>query len=138
MAENKTKPTSKSVAKFLDNVSDDKKRKDSKTVLKLMRKLTKKTPRMWGESLVGFGTHHYKYASGHEGDYFLTGFSPRAQNLTVYIMPGFNRFPTLMRKLGKYKTGKSCLYIKTLEDIDISVLEELITKSVTHMVKQYN
>lgn len=137
MAENKTKQTTQSVAKFLDSVSDDTRRKDSKTVLKLMKKVTKKAPRMWGESLIGFGTYHYKYASGHESDYFLTGFSPRAQNLTVYIMPGFEPFPTLMQKLGKYKTGKSCLYVKKLEDIDISVLEELIKKSVEYMEKRF-
>lgn len=138
MVENKTKPTSQSVAKFIDSVSDEMRRKDCKTVATLMRKVTKKTPRMWGDSLIGFGTYHYKYASGHEGDYFVTGFSPRAQNLTVYIMPGFERFPRLMQKLGKYKTGKSCLYIKKLEDVDIAILEELIKKSVQYMEKKYN
>ena len=137
MPNNKTKPTTQSVAQFLDSVSDDKKRKDCKIVLQLMKRVTKKTPRMWGDSLIGFGTYHYKYASGHEGDYFVTGFSPRAQSLTVYIMPGFERFPTLMKKLGKYKTGKSCLYIKTLEDVDIAILEELIRKSVDYMEKKY-
>jgi hypothetical protein len=90
---------------------------------------------MWGSSIIGFGNYHYVYASGREGDYFLTGFSPRKQNLTLYIMAGFDQYDELMKKLGKYKTGKSCLYIKKLEDIDLSTLRELVKQSVEHMAQ---
>jgi len=93
---------------------------------------------MWGSSIVGFGTYHYKYESGREGDWFLTGFSPRKQNLTLYIMSGFNKYDKLMKKLGKYKTGKSCLYINGLEDVDKKVLKDLITESFKYMSKRYN
>ena len=92
---------------------------------------------MWGDSLIGFGTYHYKYASGREGDYFLTGFSPRKQNLTIYIMPGLERYPELTKKLGKYTTGKSCLYIKKLKDIDLSILKKLIKQSIADMKRAY-
>lgn len=92
---------------------------------------------MWGASIVGYGSYHYKYASGREGDFMVTGFSPRKQALTVYIMPGFSSFKKLMEKLGKYRTGKSCLYIKHLSDIDEKVLEKLIDESVRHMRKRY-
>jgi hypothetical protein len=102
-----------------------------------MRKATGKRARMWGTSIVGYGTYHYKYASGREGDFLMTGFSPRKQALTVYVIPGFSHFGTLMNKLGKYKTGKSCLYIKRLSDIDEKILEQLINRSVKHMRKHY-
>jgi hypothetical protein len=92
---------------------------------------------MWGPSMVGYGTYHYKYDSGREGDFMVTGFSPRKQALTVYIMPGFSGFAALLDKLGKYKTGKSCLYIKRLSDVDEKVLERLISESVRQMRKQY-
>ena len=136
MAELKTKPNDNSVEEFLDTVSDTKKRRDSFLVLDLMKKITKTEPKMWGSSMVGFGSYHYKYASGREGDWFLTGFSPRKQNLTLYIMAGFDRYDELMEKLGKHKTGKSCLYIKKIEDINVDVLEELIQKSVKHLSKE--
>ena len=90
---------------------------------------------MWGTSIIGFGSYRYKYASGREGEWMLTGFSPRKQNLTLYIMPGFENYETLLANLGKYKTGKSCLYINKLEDVDLSVLEELVRQSVDHMVE---
>jgi len=90
-------------------------------------------PEMWGDSIVGFGSYHYKYASGREGDWFITGFSPRKQNLTLYIMSGFDECDQLLNKLGKHSTGKSCLYIKKIEDVDIDVLKELVKKSVGHM-----
>ena len=93
---------------------------------------------MWGDSIVGFGAYHYKYASGREGDWFLTGFSPRKQNLTLYIMSGFEEYNDLLNKLGKYKTGKACLYINKLEDVDLSVLQELVTKSVIQQSKSGN
>ena len=137
MAENKTKPNEKSIDDFLNQIDDDKKREDSITILNLLQKITKEKPVMWGDSLIGFGTYHYKYASGREGDYFLTGFSPRKQNLTIYIMPGLERYPELTEKLGKYKTGKSCLYINKLEDIDLVVLKKLIKQSIADMKKAY-
>jgi len=130
MAELKTKPTIKSVEKFLESVKDSKQRQDSFEILKMMKQVTKLEPKMWGPNIVGFGTYHYKYDSGREGDWFLTGFSPRKGNLTLYIMAGFGQHNELMKKLGKFKTGKSCLYIKKLEDVDRSLLKKLIKSSV--------
>jgi hypothetical protein len=137
-ADLKTKSTGENVAKFLDGITDEKRRKDCYTVLKLMREITKAEPKMWGDSIVGFGRYHYIYESGREGEWFLTGFSPRKQNLTIYIMAGFEEYAELMSKLGKYKTGKSCLYIKKLEDIELSILKKLIKKSVDHISKKYS
>lgn len=133
MAEAKTKPTDASVEKFLAGVADEARRADCLAVLKLMKQVTKAQPRMWGPSIVGFGSYHYVYASGHSGDWPLTGFSPRKQDLTLYITPGFERYAALMKKLGKYKTGKSCLYLKRLSDVDLEVLKELVARSVTDM-----
>ena len=135
MAELKTKRNKGDVETFLNNVPDEKKRQDSFTVLELMKQVTGKKPEMWGDSIVGFGSYHYKYASGREGDWFVTGFSPRKQNLTLYIMPGFDIYDTLLSKLGKHSTGKSCLYIKKIEDVDVDVLKELVKQSVAHMEK---
>ena len=129
----KTKPNKLSVEKFLNSVKDEKKKADSFKVLELMKKITKEEPVMWGPSIVGFGKYHYKYASGREGEFFVTGFSPRKQNLTLYIMSGFKKYDGLMKKLGKYKTGSSCLYINKLEDVDLKVLKSLITESVKYM-----
>lgn len=137
MAELKTKKNQASVADFLNAIDDQQKRADAKKIAALMRKATGAKAKMWGPSIVGFGNYHYQYASGREGDFMLTGFSPRKQNLTLYIMPGFKEFDALMTRLGKYKTGKSCLYIKALADIDIKVLETLINKSVTAMRRKY-
>lgn len=137
MAENKTKVTKKSVHAFLNSIDDKQKRADAKTIMKMMQEVTKEKPTMWGSNMVGFGTYHYTYASGREGDYMLTGFSPRAQALTLYIMPGFSKYDGLMKKLGKYKTGKSCLYIKKLEDVDQKVLKQLVKQSVVSMKKKY-
>ena len=133
MAELKTKPNKASIEKFLNSVKDEKKRTDSYKILGLMKKITKEEPVMWGPSVVGFGKYHYKYESGREGDFFITGFSPRKQNLTLYIMSGFKKYPELMKKLGKYKTGSSCLYINKLEDVDMKVLKELISESVKYI-----
>ena len=135
MAELKTKQTSQSVDEFLSAVADEQRRKDSRTVLRIMKEVTGEKPKMWGSSIVGFGSYHYKYASGREGHWFLTGFSPRKQNLTLYIMAGFSRYNELLRKLGKHKIGKSCLYIKRLDDIDIDVLTELVEQSVQHVAR---
>ena len=128
MAELKTQVTKANVNKFLEGIKDEKKRQDCYEILKIMKKATKAEPKMWGTSIVGFGDHHYMYASGREGDWFITGFSPRAQNLTLYMMGGFDS--EVLQRLGKYKTGKGCLYINKLEDVNIKVLNELITKSV--------
>jgi hypothetical protein len=133
MAELKTSPTDKSVETFLESVPDERKRRDCFTVLELMRKVTKSEPRMWGPSIVGFGSYHYRYASGREGDWMLTGFSPRKQNLTLYIMTGFDEAEELMARLGKHTTGKSCLYIKHLDDVHLPTLEKLIRGSVRRL-----
>lgn len=132
-SEPKTKLNDASVDDFLNKVEDEKKRADCFKIAEIMSSITKSEPKMWGGSIVGFGSYHYKYASGREGDWPIAGFSPRKQNLTLYIMAGFKRYGELMEKLGKYKTGKSCLYIKKLEDVDQAVLEELISESVTWM-----
>ncbi|NAS12960.1 DUF1801 domain-containing protein [Poritiphilus flavus] len=138
MAQNKTIPNNASVTAFLEAVEDPQKKEDSYKLLELMKKITGKEAVMWGPSIVGFGSYHYKYDSGREGDMLLTGFSPRKQNLTMYIMSGFNRYDYLMEKLGKYKTGKSCLYVKKLADVDLEVLTELITTSYEYYDKKYN
>lgn len=135
-AELKTKPNEANVEKFLNGVENKKRREDAFIVLGLMKKITKEEPKMWGPSIIGFGDYHYKYESGREGDWFLTGFSPRKTNLSLYIMAGFNEYDDLLKKLGKYKTGASCLYVNKLEDIDMKVLQELITKSVQKMKKK--
>lgn len=137
MAENKTKATIASVTEFINSIEDRQKRADARKVAAIMRRVTGKRAKMWGSSIVGYGTYHYKYESGREGDFMITGFSPRRQALTVYILAGFRRFDTLMGKLGKYKTGKSCLYIKRLSDVDEKVLEKLIDRSVKYMRKNY-
>ncbi len=135
MAELKTKPNEQSVEAFLNSVENEKKRQDCLTILEIMKQITKAKPKMWGTSMVGFGTYHYKYESGREGDWFVAGFSPRKQNLTLYIMAGFSQYDELLSKLGKFKTGKSCLYIKKLEDVDLPTLKELIKQSVAHVSK---
>lgn len=135
MSELKTKPTEASVEEFLQGLADPKQRADCLTMLKLMTEVTKTKPRMWGSSIVGFGDYHYKYPSGGEGDWFLTGFSPRKGNLTLYIMAGFDGYADLLAKLGKYKTGKSCLYIKRLEDVDLATLKKLVKAAFIHVSK---
>ncbi len=131
MAELKTKVNSKSVTGFLRGVKDKQRRDDCLTVLKLMKQATKAEPRMWGTSIVGFGTHRYKSpATGREGDWFPIGFSPRAQNLTLYFVSGFGLYADLMAKLGKHSTGMGCLYVKKLDDISIPVLKQLMKKSI--------
>jgi len=135
MAENKTTPNNQDVEQFLNRVDDERKRKDSFTILELMKQVTGREPGMWGSSIVGFGSYHYTYESGREGDMPLAGFSPRKQNLTLYIMGGFERYDDLLKKLGKHTTGKGCLYIKRLDDVDLPTLKSLIEESVKH-VKQ--
>jgi len=135
MAELKTKQNEQSVEDFLGEIADEKRRQDCFTVLELMKKLTEQEPKMWGASIVGFGNYKYKYKSGREGEWFVTGFSPRKQNLTLYIMSGFTRYDELLAKLGKHKTGKSCLYINKLEDVNLGVLEEMISNYVDNVKK---
>jgi hypothetical protein len=131
--EAKTKKNSASVKAFLDSVENDTRRADAKTVLALMKRVTGKRPSMWGDSIVGFGEYTYEYASGRSGEWPMAGFSPRKQNMTLYIMSGFKRYATLLKALGKHKTGSSCLYVNKLADIDLEVLEQLVAESFEHM-----
>jgi hypothetical protein len=133
--EQKTKPSGENVAQFLNEISDDKRRQDCFTLLELMGEITQTEPKIWASSMIGFGDYHYKYASGHEGDWFLIGFAPRKQNLTMYILSGFEQQEHLLEKLGKYKAGKGCLYIKDLEDIHLPTLRELIRRSFEHKLE---
>jgi len=136
-ANNKTKANKNSTAAFLNSIEDKQKRKEAKEINRMMKELTNEKPVMWGNSIIGFGQYNYKYESGREGVFMKVGFSPRKNNLTIYIMPGFGRYTELMSKLGKYKTGKSCLYIKKLEDINQKTLKALIKDSFTQMTKKY-
>jgi hypothetical protein len=130
--EPKTRATSDSVEEFLAAVADERRRRDALAVCALMAEVTGEPPRMWGASMVGFGQHHYRYASGHEGDTFLIGFAPRRTALTVYLMDGFDGREELLARLGKHSTGKACLYIKRLDDVDVDVLRELVAASVAN------
>lgn len=135
-AENKTQPTATSVTYYLATLQPDQKRQDAIAINAMIRRVTGELPKMWGDSIIGFGHQHYKYESGREGDWFLVGFAPRKANLVLYIMPGFKEYKPLMKKLGKHKVGKSCLYINKLADVDQDVLEKLVARSVDHMKKQ--
>lgn len=135
MAELKTKQNDGDIEGFLNSVADEKKRQDCFTLLDMMKQVTGLEAKMWGDSIVGFGTYHYKSNSGREGDWFLTGFSPRKQNLTLYIIAGFDHYGELLEKLGKHTTGKGCLYLKRLADVDLTTLEELVKQSVEHLKK---
>lgn len=131
LAEIKTKPTASSVKEFIDKVSDEQKRKDSLVILKLMEKATKERPKMWGSSIIGFGDLRYKSpATGREVDWFKIGFSPRKANLTLYLAVSLQQHSEALKKLGKYKAGKGCLYINKVEDIDMKVLEGIINATV--------
>ena len=133
MAQPKTQKTDASVEGFLNAVENERRRADSFALLELMREVTGEEPAMWGTSIVGFGTYSYQYASGREGEWMQVGFSPRKRNLTLYIMPGFDGYRSLLEKLGKYRTGKSCLYINKLDDVDLPTLRELIRQSVVYV-----
>jgi hypothetical protein len=137
MAELKTQPHDGDVEAFLHGVSHEQRRADALRILDIMQEITGEAGQMWGPSMIGFGSYHYRYASGREGDWFQVGFSPRKQNLSLYIMPGFDRYEDLLAKLGKHKTGKSCLYINKLSDVDESVLREMIAHSVAYMREKY-
>lgn len=135
MAELKTRPTGASVEAFLQSIPDERKRQDSFVLVQMMQAVTGETPRLWGDSIVGFGSYHYAYASGREGDWFVTGFSPRKQNLTLYAAGGFEPHTALLAKLGKHKLGKGCLYINKLQDVDQEVLRALMTTVVDEAQK---
>ncbi len=130
MAENKTQPTNQSVDAFIDNIDHEQRRDDSRVLIKMMQHATQSAPKMWGENIIGFGDAHYKYATGREGDWFLVGFSPRKQSFSLYLTCGINHLEEELKRLGKYKTSVACLYINKLSDVDLSVLEEMIQKSV--------
>jgi hypothetical protein len=133
MADNKTKPTKLSVSAFIDGLTDRARRADAKALVKLMQNATGEKPKMWGTSIIGFGSYHYKYDSEREGDMPLIGFSPRKAATVLYIMSGLSNSGALLARLGKHTTGKGCLYIKTLADVDHEVLEALVVKSVASM-----
>ena len=135
MAELKTKLNDASVDDFLNAIKDEQVRQDCWAIAEIMQKATKAEPKMWGASIVGFGSYHYKGASGREGDWMLTGFSPRKQNITLYIFGGFEGYDELMAQLGKHSCGKSCVYIKRLSDVHLPTLKKLINASVKHMLK---
>ena len=137
MAEAKTKATAVSVDKFISTIPDAGQREDSKRLRSMMEKVTGEKAVMWGPSIVGFGQYRYEYDSGHSGDCCLVGFSPRKQNLSIYLMPGFDGREALLAKLGKHKTAKACLYVKKLADVDEAVLQKLIKSSVTYMRGRY-
>lgn len=137
MAEQKTKPTEQSVESFLNKIGEEQVRDDCRTLMRLMKKITGSPAKMWGSSIIGFGKYHYKYESGHEGDSCLTGFSPRKQNISIYVMPGYTEHGNFLEQLGKHKAGKGCLYIKKLDDVDMSMLEKLIKQSVEVLRKKY-
>jgi Domain of unknown function (DU1801) len=132
MAKNKTTETNASVHKFLNSLTDERKRKDSFTIVEIMKDQSGLEPRMWGPSIVGFGRYHYKYESGHEGDSPLIGFSPRKNALTLYLSQNFEGREELLKKFGKHKTSLACIYLKTIEDIDIGILKEMVSRSLKH------
>lgn len=133
----KTKATATSVDEFLDALPDPQRREDGKRLRATMERLSGEPAAMWGPTIVGFGRYHYRYDSGHEGEMARIGFSPRARELVLYITDGFPRHQPLMDRLGKYRTGKCCLYIRRLADVDESVLEQLIVESLDHMREKY-
>lgn len=137
MAKNKTTETTESVTGFLNKVVDETKRKDAFRIVEIMQAQTGFEPKMWGPSIVGFGTYHYKYESGHEGDAPLAGFSPRKDALVIYLATSFDQREELLKQLGKHKIGKSCLYIKKLDDVDLNVLKKMVLLSFKHAKKQY-
>ncbi|MDX1766194.1 MAG: DUF1801 domain-containing protein [Candidatus Saccharimonadales bacterium] len=138
MTDLKTKPNDSSTREFLMAVKDKVQRNDALKLLDLFNKSTGQTPMMWGSSIVGFGSYRYRYNSGREADWLATGFSPRKQSLTLYIMNGFEDYDSLLARLGPHKTGKSCLYIKRLSDIDLAVLEQLIISSYDYVKREYS
>lgn len=137
MAELKTKPSDTDVHKYLQAVEPAVRREDAFTLVALMERISGQTPKMWGDSMIGFGSYHYRYESGHEGDSFRVGFAPRKSALSVYIMPGYQDYSEILQRLGKHAKGKACLYLKKLSDVDLSVLEELIQRALQDMERMY-
>ena len=137
MSDLKTRPTASSVDAFIDAVGDEHRRADCRAVARLMAEVTGAEGVMWGTSIVGFGNYHYRYASGREGDFFEAGFSPRKRALTIYVMAGFAEYEDLLARLGKHSTGKSCLYVKRLADVDLDVLREMLIRSVATIRAKY-
>ncbi|WP_108881624.1 DUF1801 domain-containing protein [Anderseniella sp. Alg231-50] len=136
-SDNKTKPSAASVKAFLNSVEHETRRADGFALLELFNRITGLKPKMWGPSIIGYGRYHYKYESGREGDFMITGFSPRKSALSIYIMPGYRDMSEKLARLGKHKTGKSCLYINKLADIDLSVLEEIVLDGISYMNTHY-
>lgn len=137
MADLKTQPSDASVDQFIQAVADEQRRQDAIALLALMKRITQQEPQLWGGTMVGFGRYHYSYASGRSGTWFVTGFAPRKRETTVYIMAGFEPYAALLEQLGKHRLGKSCLYIKRLADVDMQVLETLVTRSLADMAARY-
>jgi hypothetical protein len=137
MAKNKTAPTTRSVSDFIDAVENEIRRDDSRVLIKLFKELTGLEPHMWGPTIVGFGSYHYKYASGHEGDAPIAGFSPRKDAFAIYLATDYDKKEALLKQLGKHKMGVACLYIKKLDDVKIDVLKEMIKNSIAHVKKLY-
>jgi hypothetical protein len=137
MAETKTKPTSVSVEEFIANVPDPQRREDARTVAAMMERITGEKPRMWGPTIIGFGSYHYRYESGHEGDSPRLGFSPRAKELVLYVLEAYPGKEEMLARLGKHRIGKSCLYIKKLADVDLKVVEELTEAALAYMDEKY-
>ena len=137
MADLKTKKNDASVEDFLNSVENERRKTDGFTLLQMMKEVTRDAPSMWGPTIIGFGEYHYKYASGREGDWFKVGFSPRKQNMSLYLMNNYDRYTEILEKLGKHKTSKACLYINKLADVDLDVLRELITASFAYMNEKY-
>ena len=137
MSDLKTRPTDASVEAFLDAVDDERRRSDARVVAGMMAEITGSTGVMWGSSIVGFGTYHYRYASGREGTFFETGFSPRKRALTLYVMAGFSEYEDLLGRLGRHATGKSCLYVRRLADVDLDILRDLLARSVDYVRAKY-
>ncbi|MBL4806829.1 MAG: DUF1801 domain-containing protein [Rhodobacteraceae bacterium] len=137
MSTNKTVETNASVAEFLDGLPSDLRPDETRTIVAMMARLSGEPAKMWGRAIIGFGSYTYQYASGRTGDWMRVGMSPRKAALSVYIIPGYDNYQGILARLGKYKIGKSCLYIKKLADIDLAVLEELILQSVKDMRVKY-
>lgn len=137
MGKVRTAENDQDVGRFLSRVKDSEQKADCETLLAMLGEITGEKPRMWGSSIIGFGKYHYVYDSGREGEWPIIGFSPRARNLSIYIMPGFSGFAAQLKKLGKHKTGKSCLYINRLADVELEVLKEIAAQSVAEMRERY-
>lgn len=135
--ENKTKPTEESVTEFVNSVENEQKRKDSFELIQHMRQITGKEPKMWGPSIIGFGSYHYKYDSGHEGDAPLCGFSPRKSAISLYVFTGAEKHKHLLEGLGKFTMGKACIYVKKLSDIDLNVMENIINETTEFLKEKY-